>query len=120
MSDWAALPFICCAARHTYGIGALPPGLDADAPGAGTADPAAFGIHTVEEVYNTVRYHWRAHPDMYVNPGPFTDEFTRFYAAQVTRNCPAAVLVRIEDAVLAHSVLYARGSSEAPAIVYET
>jgi hypothetical protein len=120
MSDPAPLPFICCAARHTYGIGALPAGLDADAPGAGTADPAAFGIHTLEEVYNTVRYHWRPFPEMYVNPGPFTDELARFYAGQVTRNCPASVLVRIEDAVLAHSVLYARGSSDAPAIVYET
>ncbi|MBB3349620.1 DUF563 domain-containing protein [Sphingomonas sp. BK069] len=120
MSDPAVLPFICCAARQTYGIGALPAGLDADAPGAGTADPAAFGIHTLEEVYNTVRYHWRPFPEMYVNPGPFTDELARFYAGQVTRNCPASVLVRIEDAVLAHSVLYARGSSDAPAIVYET
>lgn len=112
--------FICCAARHTYGIGALPPGLDKDAPGAGTADPAAFGIHTLEEVYNTVRYHWRPHSDMFVTPSAFTEELARFYAPQVTRNCPAAVLVRIDDAVLSHSVLYARASESDPAIVYET
>jgi hypothetical protein len=114
------LPYICCAARHTYGIGALPPGLDEDAPGAGTADPADFGIHTLEEVYNTVRYHWRPTPEMFVAPDAFTDDLARFYASQTTRNCPASVLVRIEDAVLAHSVVYARASGDAPAIVYET
>lgn len=117
--DTAPMSFICCAAERTYGTGAIAPGLHQDAPGAATTDPATFGIHWLEEIFETARYHWRFPGSGFINPSPFTNELERFYESIAIHNCPASALVRLEDAVLAGSVLYANASVE-PAIVYET
>jgi len=114
----APMPFVCCAAQRTYGVGALDPGIH-DAPGAATTDPEALGIHWVEQVYETARYHWRFPVDGIAERSTFTVELERFYASIATRNCPAAALVRLEGAVLAGSVLYANAAGD-PAVVYET
>lgn len=115
----APLPLICCAADKTYGAGASVPGIDDDAPGATSTDPTSLGIHWIDKVYETARYHWRFPDSGFVQPGAFTDELGRFYASIATHNCPASGLVRIEDAVLVGSVLYANTGTE-PAIIYET
>ncbi|WP_170318409.1 glycosyltransferase family 61 protein [Sphingomonas sp. PAMC 26621] len=114
-----SLPSICCAADRTYGAGAVAPGLSEDAPGAATTDPATYGIHWVDELYETARYHWRFPDSGFVQPSPFTEDLQGFYASIATQNCPASGLVRLADAVLAGSVLYANAATD-PAIVYET
>lgn len=113
------MPYVCCAANVTYGLGAIPAGLDADVPGAATVDPRALGISLVDGLFPTARYHWRYRPESFVHPTPFTQELDRFYDSMVVHNCPASVLVRLEDAVLARSVIYAAASTT-PTIVYET
>ncbi|MDR6116750.1 MULTISPECIES: glycosyltransferase family 61 protein [unclassified Sphingomonas] len=113
------LPYICCAARQMYGISAVPPGLHGDVPDVDMADPADFGISAINEIYRTLRYHWWLRDDMFANPSDQTRDLASFYASLSTQNCPTSMLVQLEDAVLAQSVIYAR-SSTAPAIVYET
>lgn len=113
------LPSICCAAARTYGNSAIPDGLYADVPDVATVDPTMLGIQVVGEVFATARYHWRFPTDGFINPTAFTEGLGRFYASIATRNCPASVLVRLEDAIVANSIVYA-GVSTDPRIIYET
>ncbi|WP_174279697.1 glycosyltransferase family 61 protein [Sphingomonas bacterium] len=110
--------YVCCAADLTYGSAALPSDL-ADAHGWAEADPAMLGIAPVATLFPTARYRWRFPEGGIVRPTAFTQELLQFYAGIATRDCPASVLVRLTDAVLADSVLYARASTT-PTIVYET
>jgi hypothetical protein len=115
----STLRYICCAADRTYGAGAIPPGMDQDAPGARTRNPGDFGIELIGELFPTARYHWRFPANGFIAPTAFTHGLADFYASIATKNCPASVLVRLKDAVLAHSILYA-DVSRVPTIVYET
>ena len=115
----APMPSVCCAAAMTYGTGAIPPGLTDDVPGVAETDPRALGIDLVDGLFPTARYHWRYQAETFVNPSAFTDGLDSFYASMAIHNCPASVLVRLQDAVLARSVIYVAAST-APTIVYET
>ena len=120
-SDHSNLPlsYVCCAADRTYGNSAIPDGLYVDVPDVGTTDPAMLGIQIVSDVFATARYHWRFPADGFINPSAFTEGLGRFYNSIATRNCPASVLLRLEDAVVANSIVYA-GASSQPRIIYET
>lgn len=115
----ATLSYICCSVTRTYGTGAIPQGLNEDVPEAVSTDPTSLGIDVVTDLFATARYHWRFPADGFVVPTTFTQELGAFYASIATRNCPASVVVRLKDAVLANSIIYAN-VSETPKIVYET